>query len=151
MTPAAPRTSPSRPAGVTALSLFFAFGVFACVSAAALLAFPGSALDAAWRVNPRGHEGFVRMGPWTFLLLAAVGAACALAAVGLWRWREWGRRLAMAVLAVNLVGDAGNAILGRDPRSWIGVPIAAALIAYLASRRAAPLAARARPGDASPS
>lgn len=72
-----------------------------------------------------------------FLLLAAVSAACAISAIGLWQGRNWGRWLAAAVLAVNLIGDVANATLGRDPFSWIGVPVAGALIAYLTSRRVA--------------
>jgi hypothetical protein len=120
-----------RPSGVTALSVFFAFSALACVTAGALLLFPGGPLDAAWRLNPRGHEGFERMGVWALPLLAAVGVACAFAAIGLWRNASWGYRLAIAILGVNGVGDALNAVAGHDPRSWIGVPIALALIAYL--------------------
>ena len=124
-----------RPAGVTGLCVFFALGVCACVTAGALLFFPGSPLDAAWRINPRGHEGFVRMGPWAIVLLAAVSLGCSAAAIGLWRNATWGYRLAIVVLSVNLVGDAANAALGRDLRSLIGVPITVGLIAYLRSRR----------------
>ena len=123
-------TTPRRTPGLTALCLFFAFGVFACVTACALLLFPGSALDAVWRINPRGHEGFLRMGPWALLLLTAVAVACALAAIGLWRNTAWGHRVALGILAVNLAGDIANA-LGGDARSLIGVPIALALIVYL--------------------
>jgi hypothetical protein len=115
---------------VTALCVFFAFGVCACTLAALLLLFPGTAFDAVWRVNPRGHEGFVRMGTWALLLLAAVAVACALAAIGLWRNTVWGHRVGLGILAVNLVGDSVNALAG-DARSLIGVPIALALIVYL--------------------
>ena len=134
-------TPESRPAGVRALSLFFAFGVLACGLAALLLLFPGTALDAVWRINPRGHEGFLGMGPWALPLLATVASACAFAAVGLWRNTVWGHRVALGILAVNLVGDSVNAVAG-DPRSLIGVPIALALIVFL-WRRLRILAARA--------
>ena len=123
-----------RPAGVTALALFFAFGTLACAAAAALLLVPGTPLDAAWRINPHGHEGFVRMGGWALLLLAAVGVGCALAAIGLWRDALWGHRLAVGILTVNLVGDGANAFLGHDRRSLVGVPIAIVLIVYLLRR-----------------
>jgi len=117
------------------MAVFALLGAGACLFAGLLLAFPGTALDAAWSVNPRGHEGFVRMGLWAFLLLAVVGIGCIAASRGLWTGREWGRRFAMAGLSVNLVADAANALFA-DPRAWIGVPIAAVLIAYLASSRA---------------
>jgi hypothetical protein len=127
-----------------ALGVFFALGVGACVLAAGLLLFPGSALDAVWRVNPRGHEGFLRMGAWALLLLASVAVACAFAAVGLWRNTAWGRPVALGILSVNLVGDAANVVWGHDPRSLIGVPVALALIVYLLRRPPA------RPGEREP-
>ena len=45
--------------------------------------------------------------------------------------RQWGRAVALTVLAVNLLGDAGNALVRGDLRTLIGVPIGAALIAYI--------------------
>ena len=64
-------------------------------------------------------------------LMAVVGAACGLAAFGLARNAEWGRRLAIGVLAVNLVGDSLNALLRHDPRTLIGLPIGGLMILYL--------------------
>jgi hypothetical protein len=67
--------------------------------------------------------------------MASVSAACAFAAAGLWGVRRWGRRLAIAILATNLVGDLGNALIRGDPRTLIGLPIGGAMIAYLLSHR----------------
>jgi hypothetical protein len=55
--------------------------------------------------------------------MAVVAAACGLAAVGLARNAEWGRRLAISVLTINVVGDSLNALLMRDARTLIGLPI----------------------------
>jgi hypothetical protein len=41
----------------------------------------------------------------------------------------------MVGLALNAFGDLTNAIVRRDPRTLVGVPIVALLLAYLASRR----------------
>jgi len=128
--PVGDTSSAFRPGAPRILSLFFAFGVLACSLAALLLLFPGTALDSVWRINPRGHEGFLRIGPWAFLLLAAVAASCGFAAVGLWRNTVWGHRLTLGILGANVIGDSVNAIAG-DPRSLIGVPIALALIVFL--------------------
>ena len=100
------------------------------------LATPGGPLEPMWRINPRAREAFAEMGGWAIVLMAVVGSACALAAAGLWTGKRWGRRLALGVLAANAIGDAANAILGVEPRAAFGLPVAAALIAYLASRRA---------------
>ena len=119
------------PLGVRALAAFFAFG--ACMSLLAFigLLFPQGALEPVWQLNPRTHETFVRMGPWAVVLMGVVGAACALSAGGLLTRSSWGYRLSLAVLTVNLVGDAANAILRDDPRTLIGLPIGGVLIAYL--------------------
>ena len=116
--------------------------------AAFALATPGGPLEPMWRLNPRAREGFSAMGGWAIPLMAAVCAACALSAAGLWTGKRWGRRLAIGVLALNAIGDAANAILGIEPRAAIGLPVAGALIFYLASRRAGRFfAADAVPGS----
>lgn len=99
--------------------------------AAALFAFPGSRLDALWRINPRGREGFAAMGAWAVVLMVAVCAACMAAAVGLWRCRRWGVWTAIAILIINLVGDAINTVISHDWRTLIGLPIGGAMIFYL--------------------
>ncbi len=66
---------------------------------------------------------FQKIGSASVALMAVVGTACGLAAVGLARNSEWGRRLAIGVLAVNLVGDSLNALLRHDPRTLVGLPI----------------------------
>jgi hypothetical protein len=63
--------------------------------------------------------------------MLTVSVACTLAAIGLFRRSWWGHRIAVGILAVNLVGDSANALLRGDLRTLIGVPIGAALIAYL--------------------
>jgi len=124
-----------RPAGVTALSCFFAVGAAIAATAAFSLLRPGGALEPLWRLNPRGREGFRGLGPWAAVLLGIVSVACALAAVGLWRGRPWGRRVASALMAVNLIGDAANATVGGDQRAAIGIPIAIAILWFLQTRR----------------
>ncbi|HEY2293970.1 MAG TPA: hypothetical protein VGM86_24985 [Thermoanaerobaculia bacterium] len=128
----------NRPFGLTALSGFFVFGAAMSGLTCVLLLFPGSALEAVWRLNPQAREGLRRMGPWAIILMAAVCAACALAARGLWMRAPWGRWLALGILTVNLIGDLGSAVVRGDPRTLIGLPIGGALIVYLLRRYDAP-------------
>ena len=102
------------------------------ISGMALLS-PGGLLEPMWRLNPRAREGLSRLGPWGIMLMLSVGVACALSAAGLWRGAAWGQKLAMGVLMVNLLGDAASTVSGAEPRAAIGIPIGAALIAYLRS------------------
>ena len=99
------------------------------------LAFPGGFLEPIWRVKPDARVEFQKIGSASVALMAVVGAACGLAAVGLARNAEWGRRLAIGVLTVNLVGDSLNALLRHDPRTLIGLPIGGLMILYLLKKR----------------
>ena len=114
------------------LALFFAFGACMCALTIWLLLFPGSALDSLWRLNPEAHAAFQRIGGLLILLMVIVGVACALAAIGLARNAKWGRWLGILILAANLLGDLTNAFVRHDLRTLIGVPIAGAMIFYLA-------------------
>ena len=126
---------PRRPAGVTLLAIFFAAGALICFITMLALAFPGGFLEPIWRLRPDARLEFARIGSWSVALMAVVGAACGLAAIGLARRAEWGRRLAIGILTVNLIGDTLNAVLRHDPRTLIGLPIGGLMIWYLMRRR----------------
>jgi len=102
-----------------------------CALTIGLLLFPSSSLDSLWRLNPEAHAAFQLMGRLSILLMAIVGVACALAAIGLARNARWGRSLGILILIVNFVGDLTNAFVRHDLRTLIGVPIAGAMIFYL--------------------
>jgi hypothetical protein len=124
-----------RPRGVTALSAFFAFGTLASGLSAVSLLTPAGPLEPLWRLNPRAHEAFAKMGAWAPLLLGAVSIACAAAAYGFLAGRHWGYRLGVALLLFNLAGDLVNAALGIEPRAVVGVSVVALLLWYLSSSR----------------
>lgn len=124
-----------RPLALTALSGFFAFGMLISSTSAVSLALPGSRLEPMWRLNPEARHAFGRLGPWAVPLLLTVAATCAGSALGLRRERRWGHRLAVGVLAANLVGDLLNAVVRGDRRTLVGLPIGGAMLTYLLSRR----------------
>ena len=114
-----------------ALALFFTFGAAMSLLAALALLLPNSALQNIWRLNPQAQTGLATLGSWATVLMLVVSVGCGLSAVGLWRGAGWGRVFALTVLAVNLLGDAANALVRGDLRTLIGVPIGAGLIAYI--------------------
>jgi hypothetical protein len=121
----------ATPVGMKLLALFFAFGTCMCALTIVLLIFPGTILDSLWRLNPEAQAAFQSIGWLSILLMATVGTACGLAAIGLARNTTWGCWLGILVLTVNLVGDLTNALLRHDLRTLIGVPIAGAMMVYL--------------------
>ena len=124
-----------RPTGVTALSIFFLLGALISLTAAVALLFPNGFLEPIWQLNPRARIGFNGLGRWAIVLLLAVCVSCAAAAIGLWRGARWGHRVAFCMIAINLIADVVNSILGTEPRALFGVPIASAILWYLVSKR----------------
>src|SRR6187200_1806653 len=80
----------ATPIGMKLLALFFAFGTCMCSLTIVLLIFPGTMLDSLWRLNPEAHAAFQSIGWLSILLMATVGTACGLAAIGLARNTTWG-------------------------------------------------------------
>ena len=129
------RKGQNRPRGITALSIFFAAGALISFTASISLLFPAIFLEPMWRLNPRARIGLDSIGWWSILLLLSVSISCFAAAVGLWRAMRWGHRFAVALIAMNLIGDVANTLLGTEPRAIIGIPIAAVVLWYLLSKR----------------
>jgi hypothetical protein len=121
-----------RTAGTIVLTIFFAAGAFICLTVILALAFPGSFLESIWQLKPKARVEFLQIGRGlSIALMIIVGGACAFSAIGLARKAEWGRRLAVAVLSINLFGDSLNALVRHDPSTLIGIPIGALMIWYL--------------------
>ena len=109
-----------RTLGTVLLVLFFAAGALICLVTMLALTFPGSFLESIWRFKPEARVQFQEIGRGVSIaLMATVGVACGLSAIGLARNAQWGRRLAIAVLVVNLIGDSLNALLRHDPKTLI--------------------------------
>lgn len=120
-----------RPPIITALGVFFLLGATISLIAGISLLRPNSFLQPIWQLNPGAHENLSRLSLWAVLLLSTVSLLCAAAAIGLWRGSRWGYWIAVGLLVTNLLGDVINVVLGTEPRAIVGVPIAAALLAYL--------------------
>ena len=126
---------PRRPVGIILLVIFFAAGTLICFVTTLALALPGGFLEPVWRLKPEARTDFQRIGDWSVGLMAVVGIACGLASIGLAKNAEWGRRLAIGILTVNLVGDTLHAIFRHDPITLIGLPIGGLMIWYLFRQR----------------
>ena len=120
-----------RPRAVAALSVFFAAGATISLIAGISLLIPNSFLEPIWRLNPRAYKNLAGLGLWAVLMLSTVSMLCAAAAIRLWRGSRWGYWLAVGLILTNLLGNVINVALGTEPRAIVGIPIAAALLAYL--------------------
>jgi hypothetical protein len=59
------------PLGLRLLAIFFGFGAVMCALTIALLLFPGTVLDLAWRLNPEAQSSFQSLGTLSILLMEA--------------------------------------------------------------------------------
>jgi hypothetical protein len=126
----------SRSVGTILFVIFFAAGALICLVTMLALALPGSCLESIWRLKPEARNRFEEIGRGvSIVLMAAIGTACGLAAVGLAQAATWGRWLAIGILTANLIGDSVDALLRHDPKTLIGLPIGGLMIWYLVKKK----------------
>jgi hypothetical protein len=119
------------PHGITAVGVFLFFGATTASIAGTTLTWPGTFLDRLWVLNPTAHKQlatFAKPAGILFLLLAAV---LAMAGTGWFKHHLWGWRLAVAVIATQVLGDLVNFFKGDYLRGGVGFSIATALLFYL--------------------
>jgi hypothetical protein len=121
-----------RSVGRILLVIFFAAGALISVVVMLALVFPGPDLESVWRLKPAARTQFQTIGRGaSAALMTIVATGCGFAAVGLARNREWGRRLAIGILIINLIGDLLNALFMHDAKTLIGLPIGGLMILFL--------------------
>lgn len=130
-----PRSSmlaPGKPSGgIIAVGSFLFFGAIMACLAGLTLTRPGTLLDRIWRLNAPAYARLAPLGKPAGILFLLLSATLAIAATGWFRLRVWGWRLAVAVIATQVLGDLVNMFTGDLLRGSIGFLIAAALLIYL--------------------
>jgi hypothetical protein len=119
------------PRGITGVGIFLLFGTVMAFLAGTTLVWPGTALDRAWALNPRAHRELAPLGRMMGIPFLLLGAALLSAAVGWFRCALWGWRLAVALIAAQVIGNIVNLFLGHIAEGATGFVIATALLAYL--------------------
>ena len=127
---AGPRT-PGSPRGKTAVGIFLLFGAAMASLAGATLLWRGTALDRMWTLNPRAYKELAPLGKVVGIPFLMLGVVLAVACVGWFKRRVWGWRLAVAIIAIQVLGDLVNAFRGDVVRGGVGFAIAGALLVYL--------------------
>lgn len=121
--------------GNTAMGIFLFFGAVMATLAATTLFWPGTALDRVWALNPMAYKQLAPMGVLVGILFLLLGAALITAGIGWFRRRLWGWRLAVVIIATQVLGDVVNCVRGDWLRGGTGVIIAGALLLFLLQPR----------------
>jgi hypothetical protein len=99
--------------------------------AGATLLWRGTAFDRMWTLNPRAYKELAPLGKVVGIPFLMLGVLLAVASLGWFKRRVWGWRLAVAIIAIQVLGDLVNAFRGDVVRGGIGFVIAGALLVYL--------------------
>ena len=121
----------SKTTGFTAIGVFLFFGAMMASLAAATLLWRGSALDRIWALNPRAYKQLAPLGRTVGILFLLLVAALTTAGIGWFKRRLWGWRLAVVIIATQVLGDVVNCVRGDLLHGGIGVIIAGALLLSL--------------------
>jgi hypothetical protein len=120
-----------KPSGLAAVGIFLFFGATMASLAATTLLWRGTSLDGIWRLNPAAYKQLAPLGRGIGGLFLLLGLALAAAGIGWFRRRLWGWRLAVGIIAIQIIGDVVNCIRGDWRHGAIGVVIAGALLLFL--------------------
>ncbi len=124
-----------KPTGLVAIGLFLFFGAAMASLAATTLLWRGTVLDRVWTLNQAAYRQLSSLGTKVGLLFVLLSTALLMSGIGWFRHRRWGWRLAVAIIAIQLLGDIFNIARGDPLRGATGVIIARALLLYLLSPR----------------
>jgi len=117
--------------GFTAVGIFLFFGAIMASLAATTLLWRGTALDRLWALNPMAYKQLAPLGSMVGVFFLLLGAALTTAGIGWFRRRVWGWRLAVVIIATQVLGDVVNCVRGDLLRGGTGVIIAGALLMFL--------------------
>ena len=119
------------PRGIMGVGIFLLFGTAMAFLAGTTLVWPGTALDHAWALNQPAHRELAPLGRMIGIPFLLLGATLLAAGVGWFRRALWGWRLAVALVAAQVIGNIVNLFLGHIAEGATGFVIATALLAYL--------------------
>jgi hypothetical protein len=131
MNRSAARLAIGSPRGITAIGIFLFFGAVMASLAGTTLLWRGTVLDRMWVLNSAAYKQLVPFGGITGVLFVLLGAGLAVSATGWFKRRLWGWRLAVVIIATQVLGDLINVLRGDLLRGAIGFTIASGLLLYL--------------------
>ena len=106
-----------KPPGFVAIGVFLFFGATMASLAATTLLMPRTILDCAWTLNPKAYKHLSPLGSEIGILFVLLAAVLVVSGVGWFQHRLWGWRLAVAVIATQVIGDIVNLVRG-DLAGW---------------------------------
>ena len=101
------------PNGVIAVGIFLFFGAIMASLAGTTLVWPGSILDRMWAINAPAYTRLAPYGKTVGIPFLMLGGTLVVAGVGWFRRSLWGWRLAVAIIATQMLGDLANIFMSN--------------------------------------
>ncbi len=117
--------------GITAMGIFLFLGATMASLAGVTLIWRGTILDRMWAINVPAYRRLAPFGKTVGIALLLLGATMAVAGTAWFKRRVWGWRLAVAIIATEVLGNIVNAFMGDVVRGGVGFVISGALLVYL--------------------
>ncbi len=117
------------------VGVFLCFGAGMALLAGTTLIWQGTILDRTWALNPTAYQQLAAVRGVAGPLFLVLSTALAVAATGWFKRRFWGWGLAVIIIAIQMLGDLVNALMGHLVKGATGVVIAGALLLYLLQAR----------------
>ena len=121
--------------GFIGVGIFLFFGAIMASLAATTLLWRGTPLDRLWDLNPTAYNQLAPLAGTVGVFFLLLGAALTAAGIGWFRRRLWGWRLAVLIIATQVLGDVVNCVRGDLLRGGTGVIIAGPLLLFLLRRK----------------
>lgn len=116
---------------MTAIGVFLFFGAIMAFLAGTTLIWQGTFLDRMWTVNAAAYKQLAPFGRTVGIPLLVLSASLAAAGAGWFGRRLWGWKLAVVIIATQVLGDLMSIFMGHFVRGAVGVTIAGGLLFYL--------------------
>jgi hypothetical protein len=127
-------TNAPRSTTLTIVAVFLLLAAIIAFVTGISLLFPNPVWNSLWDLNRPAYIAFERFGRLSAILLLVVCAAAGAAAAGLLRRRRWAWRIAVAIFAINGLGDLASLLLMRDLLKGISGVVIAGVFLHLLTR-----------------
>jgi uncharacterized membrane protein YfcA len=133
MTDPTATTSP-KSATLTVVAVFLVLAAVVAFVTGISLLFPSPIWNSLWDLNRPAYIAFEKFGRLSAVLLLVVCAGACTAGVGLLRRRRWAWRVALAIFAINGIGDLASLFLMRDLLKGVSGVLVASVFLYMLTR-----------------
>jgi hypothetical protein len=114
-----------------AIGIFLFFGAVVSYLAGITLVWRGTVLERMWTFNPTAYKQLMPFGASAGVLFLLLSAVLTVAGRGWFKRCLWGWRLAVVIVAIQVLGDLLNVLMGNVVKGGIGFTLAGALLIYL--------------------